>query len=505
MTFYFESAKSDVSLDKEKEFLSAIAQGQQKMAEIDSTKQNKKWSVLIEGHTDNIGNSIYNLDLSERRAYRIKEIFLKSGSPINNLTVNFYGKQRPANSNETEEDRQKNRRVEFSIQCEVTNKPDVIQEAPKTSISELFAKLKKQPEIYCIDPARDTTLFAPGGTAIYLKAGAFDAGNYCPGKCITLKLTEYFKKSEIVLNNLSTTSDGRLLESGGMLYINAECDGIILSLRNKEDMFILLPTDSILPGMKLFTGQRTGHDSILNWNPYKDVGKGWKFGISGVDTDCYCNKIDSSLLKKYNSIEKKCKYLPCKIKRFFASIFRKKSTRAKKKKPDNMNTKESECLKYCLFIEKIREAERIALEEKRKDTEKKIQSGEKEIDIADLQYYVFNPPSNQLGWINCDRFAQLPTFAKTTLKINIKKDVDVDCKIVFKKMRSIMPAYSKDGEDFSFENIPLGEIFTVVVLKNDNHIPYMGIKEIVVGRTSIDVPLKKCTLEDIGKLMKSID
>jgi len=70
--------------------------------------------IEIVGHTDNAGTESYNLDLSERRALAIKA-FLVSAliQPKNRFTIKFYGESQPIESNETEEKRALNRRVEF--------------------------------------------------------------------------------------------------------------------------------------------------------------------------------------------------------------------------------------------------------------------------------------------------------------------------------------------------------------------------------------------------------
>lgn len=70
--------------------------------------------IEVEGHTCNLGRSEYNKVLSEKRAkavadYLVQEVGIDSGS----VTWVGYGEDKPAYSNETEEGRAKNRRVQF--------------------------------------------------------------------------------------------------------------------------------------------------------------------------------------------------------------------------------------------------------------------------------------------------------------------------------------------------------------------------------------------------------
>jgi OOP family OmpA-OmpF porin len=72
-------------------------------------------TVTIAGHTDNKGTDAYNMDLGRRRAEAVKELLVKFGAPADRLTVESYGKSRPIATNDTEEGRAKNRRVEFHV------------------------------------------------------------------------------------------------------------------------------------------------------------------------------------------------------------------------------------------------------------------------------------------------------------------------------------------------------------------------------------------------------
>jgi outer membrane protein OmpA-like peptidoglycan-associated protein len=71
--------------------------------------------VSIEGHTDFHGTEEYNQDLSNRRAASVVKWMIDNGITPSRLTSVGYGEMRPIDTNETEEGRQNNRRVEFHI------------------------------------------------------------------------------------------------------------------------------------------------------------------------------------------------------------------------------------------------------------------------------------------------------------------------------------------------------------------------------------------------------
>lgn len=71
--------------------------------------------VEIRGHTDSSGNPKSNVDLSQERADVIKSYLAQKGIDPKRLTSKGYGSTKPMATNDTEEGREKNRRVEFMI------------------------------------------------------------------------------------------------------------------------------------------------------------------------------------------------------------------------------------------------------------------------------------------------------------------------------------------------------------------------------------------------------
>lgn len=76
-------------------------------------KQNPEVTVSVEGFTDAIGSEAYNQALSVRRAESVYRYLVNLGVDPERLTVQGFGKSRPIASNDTEEGRAQNRRVEL--------------------------------------------------------------------------------------------------------------------------------------------------------------------------------------------------------------------------------------------------------------------------------------------------------------------------------------------------------------------------------------------------------
>jgi len=75
---------------------------------------NPALNLLIEGHTDSVGNAASNLDLSKRRAEAVKQVLVSQFDvDASRLTANGLGATKPMDSNDTPQGRAQNRRVEF--------------------------------------------------------------------------------------------------------------------------------------------------------------------------------------------------------------------------------------------------------------------------------------------------------------------------------------------------------------------------------------------------------
>jgi len=78
-------------------------------------KDNPKYKIKIEGHTDNIGSESYNIELSRKRAESVRNYIVSKGVPQKRFSLIGFGSSMPIASNDTEEGRAMNRRVVISF------------------------------------------------------------------------------------------------------------------------------------------------------------------------------------------------------------------------------------------------------------------------------------------------------------------------------------------------------------------------------------------------------
>lgn len=82
---------------------------------VQSLQDNADTDILVIGHTDNVGRAEYNMGLSDRRAASVKNYAIAQGLSASRIKTEGKGATEPIASNETDEGRAQNRRVEIVI------------------------------------------------------------------------------------------------------------------------------------------------------------------------------------------------------------------------------------------------------------------------------------------------------------------------------------------------------------------------------------------------------
>lgn len=82
---------------------------------LEMLQDNPEVNIFLKGHTDNVGNPVMNIQLSQERVRAVKAYLNDAGIEDDRVTGKGFGGSEPIASNEKEETRKLNRRVEFQI------------------------------------------------------------------------------------------------------------------------------------------------------------------------------------------------------------------------------------------------------------------------------------------------------------------------------------------------------------------------------------------------------
>jgi len=83
---------------------------------VDFLKENPKIKIGIQGHTDNVGDPKFNMELSQKRAQAVRDYLILMGIKQSRIVfTKGFGETKPIATNYTSEGRAKNRRTEFVI------------------------------------------------------------------------------------------------------------------------------------------------------------------------------------------------------------------------------------------------------------------------------------------------------------------------------------------------------------------------------------------------------
>lgn len=251
-SIFFESGKAELNEKALSALESLIAQ----------LPDRESFDLDIRAYTDDIGSTEYNRDLAARRAQAV-EAFLKSRQ-LQPTQVDMAGVGEIALQANADADlqRQQNRRVDVNISTF----------APQ-NLGDVFNYFgKRNTQTFCIRNHRDTTIVGKKGTIIFIPARSLcvaDSKTDLGTTPINIELREAYSYQDMMLENLGTTSNGELIETGGMIYLEARTQaGAQVAIREGEELSMTMPSDKPLPkDMQVFVADRSINNptAAINW------------------------------------------------------------------------------------------------------------------------------------------------------------------------------------------------------------------------------------------------
>jgi hypothetical protein len=565
-----------VFFDTDQHTLRADAQ-----ATLDELRSELQWLALddyrveIMAHTDDQGSESYNEGLAERRAQSVWHYLSDFGITIEKTTIESFGESQPTHSNADEDGRQGNRRVDIHFTLFMPG-----------SLAELYRRwAKEQTQIYEFAADKNVRVIADQGTQLWITGGSFIGPD---GKPVTtgnieLKLREAYQLKDMIKADLTTNASGNILETGGMLYLEASANGQTLQIQNGADVKIAMPTPQMEEGMQLFlpvqdeqgtlTGwQETGQQAAPSLEDYLDLPPKPKAPILQsapvlVEVEKWTDNNPPIAPKKpfrpirpHEPRRESITYKPPFFKRVFMSkearlakeeeiynkrmaSYRESLAKYQKRKAvydeqfpkyqqakveyqsaydewqrtrhheeivyrDSMTSVHNEKLRA--KFEEEREAYRQQMEAWRAIRDEQLLAFEQEFEtvgniaLSDqmLSDYFFEVQN--LGWINCDRFYDVPPQDKQLLVVNDQDDTAEKVYLIFEDINSMIRLTKREAFYFS-RNIPRSAQVKILGLKLDNGRPMMAITNTRVdAEESYTLDFQPCTLADIRKTMSGI-
>ncbi len=516
----------------------------------------ESYQIKIQSFTDDEGSNAYNQALGQRRADAVLAYFDSLGLATQNAKLNNYGEQKALTDNNTVENRPKNRRVDVYIQA-------VFNE----NFQSLLSKLNQtQTYSYRISSTKSTCLLTHQGTFLMIPAQAFVHANGNPvaeGE-VTLQIQEYYQLSDMLMAGLSTSSNQKLLATGGMLNLKALAQGQELQLAPQKEIGVGMPIrkGQFDPAMELFLGNKDPHhQDHLNWNPTQRkatslmAASGKDLSVDAVgqfaifrktainqlvkqpvrpklntrtkrtipqrpqreNIKVHLNFFQKIFINKQRVEAQKDRIYAKEVKNYQRSLkyFRRDSTSWKQYFQDSLNyvrlyqeALNGDIQNYQALLNEANyaTANREQDQKKMQELYEKGVSSDGQLSQQTLDRYFF--AVNRLGWINCDKFMNTPESQLTQIAIQDSDVSEERLMLVFPHLPSILSVKSKtvQGEYLS-DNIPKGMPAKLIGIKVDQGRSMLAVKDIKVGESkqSYNLVYQPKSLREIQKVLESID
>jgi hypothetical protein len=353
-----------------------------------------------------------------------------------------------------------------------------------------FMKQVAEPVIqFVINPVRDTMLICPQGTTLLVSANSFVTKDYRPiNEHIQLSVKECYNYTDMVANQLSTTTDDDVLVTGGMVHIAAITDTRQVATTLKRPIYVKMPMQRYNPAMQLYLPALTSDSSnSFNWRPAAQVQtyvsnipfKG-RNSIKILDIQQKINKGKEAATTQFyvqpigHMSEEKIKQLlrhrypdaPSAMMVRIAAIApagtAMKKTGAKATQ-DGFVATDSLCLPFeeALRLKLLRPADSLAFVRQRRQDSVDWRVKVVKDSMAYVQQKKFENTYNfsvrNLGWINCDRLLS-PGQPRVEFVLNTnlnKAPMYGRYHLVFTAQKAIVTGSYRNGQIY-FGNIPVG-------------------------------------------------
>ena len=341
-------------------------------------------------------------------------------------------------------------------------------------------------QTFSIDASIDNIITGTNGTKIRIPKNSFVDSTGLPiSGTVEIQLKEALTKKEMVLANLTTTFNGKPLETGGMIFVDALSKGKSLLLAENKTIQVALPTDSTLNGMSLFSGIQDS--SGINWANPIALNKP-NVDSSGISMDLF--EKTTNIMYSVDGFDNTKDY-PDSINSEIGRIAW---------QGDGLKITKDSTFKIGNYTVHFYKQNRL----QKWNEVFTVEKGTNGFNEDKNAHYIFS--LKKLGWANIDRLLEDPRTKVVELITSIENQGDfkfVYVTLVTQKM--YLPGYQKKDNTFCFSHnddepqlLPVGETATIIATAYKNDKPYFGIQKITItDKQTITFKLIETTVEKL--------
>lgn len=237
------------------------------------SKELKGEKAVIQGFADNVGSKEKNLSLAAARAENVKNYLLELGvqpAQIEIAPAQILAKSATENHRKVSLKYTKFSNNGLGNLPNATGQIDNSENNPLASLSAFYAHCgRESQQTEQIDPSRGSLVKGKKGAIIYIPAGSLVDANGKPAQGpVSLTIQEAHSFGDMILLNWTTTAQGRILETGGMLRLEArDQNGQILQLAPDQQAQISLPNaNAQAQNMQIFNGKIDSATNNIDWH-----------------------------------------------------------------------------------------------------------------------------------------------------------------------------------------------------------------------------------------------
>ncbi|MFN0275587.1 MAG: hypothetical protein ACKVPJ_07575 [Chitinophagales bacterium] len=395
------------------------------------------------------------------------------------------------------------------------------------TLAKFMHNMQPLPQFFSISPSEKSVITGEEGTVLTFDKNSFvhaTTGEPVTGE-VEISLTEYLAYDKMLAGNLNTMCNGNLLETGGMVYIEATAGGEKVSLKNGSYYQLEMPAKAEAQNMQLFYGEQ--QNDRVNWvtpdpadmmmdNMFPDamrLPKSPKYpgGLDSLYTYLNENVVlpeelqgakaaghnyFTIVLKPNGKVKEVSRHLY--IKTYADREIEKVLMNSPAwNMPASAEDGTTKTVNMPINIKWIAEPSLIPTSVKANY----LNDYKKNYASFALSKYVLMP--SKLGWINCDKFIRNTN--NIDLFVQIPDSDDFQAKLLFQSFRSLYDGVRVEN-GVVFRKVPLNADITIVAMKCENEKFYVATQFLTATRDNeiTNLDFKEVNEAELAEVFKKL-